>query len=54
VHLLRRHERLQLEHAGGGHPGPPPGPDPLRGMDHVLHDGDGYNIFRARQPIMAD
>lgn len=25
----------------------------LRGMEHVLHDGDGYNIFRARQPVLA-
>ena len=25
----------------------------LRGMEHMLHDGDGYNIFRARQPVLA-
>jgi len=25
----------------------------LRGMEHVLHDGDGYNIFRARQSEMS-
>lgn len=26
----------------------------LRAMDHVLHDGDGYNVFRGRQPALAE